>query len=170
MDPHNARPPLDDETLRRAREVFHWVRSGDLAALLPLLDQGLPPNLRNENGDSLLMLAAYHGQPAVVAALLQVGADPQLCNDRGQTPLAGAAFKGAADVVRTLLEGGAAVDGTGPDGRTALMTAAMFNRLEIIELLLAHGADPARRDAAGLDAATAARTMGAIDAAARLGA
>lgn len=93
---------------------------------------------------------------------------PQLFNDRGQTRLAGAAFKGFADVVGVLLDHGAPVDGHGPDGRTALMTAAMFNRLDILELLLARGADPARRDAAGLDAAAAARAMGADDAVARL--
>lgn len=36
-------PVLDDETLRMARQVFQWVRAGDLASLQPLLDQGLRP-------------------------------------------------------------------------------------------------------------------------------
>ena len=109
---------LDDQTLQLAREVFQRVRAGDLAALQPLLDRGLPPNLRNEQGDSLLMLAAYHGHAPLVAALLRAGADPSLANDRGQTPMAGAAYKGFLDVVRALLDGGAPVDGHGPDGRT----------------------------------------------------
>lgn len=52
--------------------------------------------------------------------------------------------------------------------RSALMLAAMFNRLEIIDYLLAQGADPAHRDAAGATALMAARTMGAVNSAARL--
>jgi len=160
-----GRPALDEDTLRMARQVFQWVRAGDLEELQPLLDMGLPPNLRNENGDSLLMLAAYHGHAPLVHALLRAGADPALANDRGQVPLAAAAFKGDLEVLRALLDGGAAVDGHGPDGRTALFTAAMFNRLDVLRLLLDRGADPGHRDWAGLSAREAAQKMGAEEAA-----
>lgn len=165
---HNAapaRPGPDEDTLRLARQVFQWVRAGEMGALEPLLNQGLPANLRNEQGDSLLMLAAYHGHAEVVRALLRAGADAELANDRGQTPLAGASFKGYLDVVLALLDGGAAVQGHGPDGRTALFTAAMFNRLEVVRLLLDRGADPTHRDLAGVNAREAAQKMGAEDAA-----
>ena len=67
-----------------------------------------------------------------------------------------------------LLAHGALVDGTGDGTRTALMTAAMFDRVAIIDLLLAHGADPDRRDGAGLTAAEMAQSMGATQAPARL--
>lgn len=158
-------PPLDEATLRMARQVLQWARAGDIGALLPMLAQGLPPNLRNEKGDSLLMLAAYHGRAEVVRALLKAGAGPELANDRGQTPLAGAAFKGDLDVAQALLDGGAQADAQGPDGRTALFTAAMFNRLEVVRLLLEHGADLHHRDAVGMNAREAAQKMGAEDAA-----
>jgi ankyrin repeat protein len=52
---------LDDDTLAFVRKVFGYARTGDAEALAVLLGQGLPPNLRNERGDSLLMLASYHG-------------------------------------------------------------------------------------------------------------
>jgi ankyrin repeat protein len=159
---------LDEDTLRLARQVFQCVRAGDVASLQPLLDRGLPTNLRNENGDSLLMLAAYHGWVDLTRALLVAGADPELANDRGQTPLVGAAFKGFTGIVRVLLDHGANVDGHGPDGRTALMTAAMFNRLDVIEFLLERGARADLRDGGGLTAAEAARRMGADEAAERL--
>lgn len=166
----DGRPPLDEETLRWVQGVFQAVRTGDVATLAPLLQQGLPANLRNEHGDSLLMLAAYHGHQEAARMLLRHGADPQLANDRHQTPLAGAAFKGDVEMVGLLLEHGAEVDHAGPDGRTALMMAAMFNRLAVLELLLEHGADPQRRDATGLSAGEAAVRMGAEDTARRLGA
>jgi ankyrin repeat protein len=92
-----------------------------------MLAAGLPSKLRNEQGDSLLILAAYHGRPAVVRLLLDACADPDVVNDRGQTALGAAAFKGDLEVVQLLLDHGAQPDSP-PGGRTALMFAAMFNR------------------------------------------
>jgi uncharacterized protein len=167
-DPPERPAPLDEETLAFAQRVFDHARAGRDAELAELLAMGLPANLRDHKGDSLLMLASYHGHPDAARRLLEHGADPELANDRGQTPLAGAAFKGDAAMARLLLEKGAAVDGSGPDGKTALMIAAMFDRMEIIDLLLAAGADPQAQDVTGLTAADAAQKMGAQNAWARL--
>lgn len=151
---------FDDTTLRFLQQIFQWVRSGSSEELAPLLAQRLPPNLRNEQGDSLLILAAYHGHEDVVRLLLEAGADTEVANDRGQTALCAAAFRGDAGIVRALLGHGAQVDGP-QGGRTAFMVAAMFNRVEIMQLLRAHGADPWARDASGLNALEVARKMGA---------
>ncbi|MBM6595049.1 ankyrin repeat domain-containing protein [Microvirga pudoricolor] len=162
-DTRPSLPHLDDETLAFAGRVFQHTRAGQTEELAELLAMGLPANLRNERGDSLLILACYHGHVDLVQVLLEHGGASDLANERGQTPLAGAAFKGDAGIVRLLLDHGARVDGCGPDGRTALMTAAMFNRVEIVDLLLASGANPGHRDAGGLTAEGAARAMGAPD-------
>ena len=53
-------PELDDAALEFASKVFAAAREGDADALKQWLDQGLPVNLRNHNGDTLLMLASYH--------------------------------------------------------------------------------------------------------------
>jgi ankyrin repeat protein len=161
---------LDDATLDFAQRVFHYARQGASQELQHLLEMGLPPNLRNHRGDSLLMLASYHGHFDAAALLLQHGADPELRNDMGQTPLAGAAYKGDRDMAQLLLEHGAEVEGASPDGKTALMLAAMFNRTELVSLLLAHGANPHARSANGLTALDAARAMGAPDTPAQLSA
>lgn len=154
---------LDDATLAWVRQVFQHARAGAAEPLGTLLAQGLPPNLRNERGDSLLMLACYHGHHDAARVLLEHGADPQLMNDASQTPLHGAAFKGDLAVTSLLLEHGALPDHAGPSGKTALMFAVMFNRVEIARLLIERGADPARRDADGVSALDAARRMGAHD-------
>lgn len=164
---HPDKPALDDDTIAFAGRVFDMARRGRTEALSELLAMGLPPNLRNDKGDTLLMLAAYHGQAETVRALLAVGADPEVGNDRGQTALAAACFKGDEAAVEALLAR-AAVNGRGGDGRTALMTAAMFNRTAIVELLLLHGADPLLQDPAGRSAQALAEAMGAADAAALL--
>ena len=154
-------PQLDDETLAFAARVFDLARHGDAAAVADLLDHGLPPNMRNDKGDSLLMLAAYNGNAPVAEQLLRHGADPDLANDNGQTPLMGVCFKGETAIVEMLLAHGAAVDGPPGSDRTPLMIAAMFDRVDIVEALLARGADPARKDGGGLSAADLARSMGA---------
>ncbi|WP_264046371.1 ankyrin repeat domain-containing protein [Methylobacterium flocculans] len=164
MDPEpTPKPELDAETLAFAGRVFQYARLGHADELADLFGQGLPANLRNDKGDSLLMLAAYNGQAEAARIILAHGGDPELANDRGQTPLAGAAFKGDIAMVTLLLAQGALVDGAGDGNRTALMTAAMFNRTEMVDLLLAHGADPDLRDGTGLTAAEMAQSMGAAD-------
>ncbi|MGI4984202.1 MAG: ankyrin repeat domain-containing protein [Janthinobacterium lividum] len=151
----------DQQAIEFAHQVFECARRGDAVMLGRLIDKGLPPNLRNDKGDSLVMLASYHGHAEAVRVLLSKQADPNLSNDNGQLPIAGAAFKGYRDVIEALLANGAEVDGASADGRTALMMAAMFNRTEIVDLLIAHGANPDATDANGVTALDAARRMGA---------
>ncbi|CAK7267253.1 hypothetical protein SEPCBS119000_002452 [Sporothrix epigloea] len=98
---------LPDEAIALAQRLYNGARAGDLALFQQALPAGLPANMRNEKGDSLLMLAAYHGHADLVRLLLQNGADPNRLNDKGQSPLAGAVFKAEDDVVDALLEGGA---------------------------------------------------------------
>jgi uncharacterized protein len=160
--------PIDPQLIELAHEVFELARRGDAAMLATVIDKGVPPTLRNEKGDSLVMLASYHGHEDAVRTLLERGADPNVRNNNGQTPLAGAAFKGFMPIIEILLDHGADVEGASPDGRTALMVAAMFNRTDIVDLLIARGANPQARDAGGNSAADAAARMGAADTAAQL--
>jgi uncharacterized protein len=159
---------MDDDVLALARRAFQHARAGEAAQLSWMLNAGLPANLANERGDTLLMLASYNGHLEAAQALLDHGADPERVNDRGQTPLSGAAYKGDLTLARLLLDAGARVDGAGPDGRTALMFAGMFDRLEVLEELLARGANPRHQDAARRTAHDYACAMGARRTAERL--
>ena len=84
----------DDDIAELAGRIFDMARNGDAATLAAYLDAGVPIDLTNSAGDTLVMLAAYHGHPATVQVLTTRGADVNRVNDRGQTPLAGAVFKG----------------------------------------------------------------------------
>lgn len=121
----------DPEVVELASKVFDLARAGDTDALAAYVDAGVPANLTNDRGDSLLMLAAYHGHAEAVTALATRGADPDRANDRGQTPLAGAVFKGEDAVVRALLDAGAD-PATGTP--SALDTARMFGKDDLLEL------------------------------------
>ncbi|ARS53597.1 ankyrin repeat domain-containing protein [Kushneria konosiri] len=160
---------IDDETIELATHVFNTARTGDAGKFREWLGQGLPPNMRNHKGDSLLMLASYHGHHDTVKVLLEHGADPEMRNDNGQNPLAGAAFKKDLEMVRLLLNGGAEIDGCSPDGKTALMFAAMFDHVDITRFLLEKGADPSRRESRGMTAGQLALAMGAEHTPALLG-
>jgi hypothetical protein len=98
---------MDLELAEFATTLFGLARSGETERLIAYVDAGVPVNLTNDKGDTLLMLAAYHGHAATVRALLERGADAERPNDRGQRPLAGAVFKKEPEVVRALLDAGA---------------------------------------------------------------
>ncbi|MFF0487070.1 ankyrin repeat domain-containing protein [Streptomyces sp. NPDC004779] len=121
----------DPEVVELASKVFDLARTGDAAALAAYVDAGVPANLTNDRGDTLLMLAAYHGHAPAVTALLERGADADRANDRGQTPLAGAVFKNEDAVIRALLAGGANPESGTP---SAVDTARMFGKNELLEL------------------------------------
>ncbi|MFH8481167.1 ankyrin repeat domain-containing protein [Streptomyces sp. NPDC018055] len=120
----------DSEVVELATKVFGLARTGETEALAAYVDAGVPADLTNDRGDSLLMLAAYHGHAGAVAALVARGADPDRANDRGQTPLAGAVFKGEDAVIDALLAAGADPTAGTPSARD---TAQMFGKADLLE-------------------------------------
>lgn len=121
---------FDPEVVELAGRIFELARGGDAAALGGCVDAGVPVDLCNDKGDTLLMLAAYHGRVDAVRALLGRGAAPDRANDRGQTPLAGAVFKGADEIVDVLVEAGADPRAGTP---SAVDTARMFGKDVLVE-------------------------------------
>ncbi|WP_420063592.1 ankyrin repeat domain-containing protein [Micromonospora chokoriensis] len=112
--------------------MFDLARAGSTEDLAAQLDAGLPVNLTNDKGDTLLILAAYHAHPDTVAALLSRGADHSRSNDRGQTALAAAVFRSSTEAVRALLAAGADPAHGNP---SAIETAHFFDLPEMTELL-----------------------------------
>lgn len=95
---------LPPAAIALASKLFDQARTGN-PELRTYVTAGIPPNLTNHKGDTLLMLAAYHGHAETVRMLLAKGADPDVLNDRGQSPIAGAVFKGHDEVVEVLFRG-----------------------------------------------------------------
>jgi len=124
--------PIDPGVIELAGLVFDLARSGSTEELAAYVDAGVPVNLTNDKGDTLLLLAAYHGHPGTVGALLDRGADHARVNDRGQTALAAAVFRQSADSVTRLLAAGADPDAGGPSARA---TAVFFELPEMSGLL-----------------------------------
>jgi ankyrin repeat protein len=124
-------PRLTEEQTARVTEIaMDLARDGDTGQLAAFIDHGLPVDVIDPAGNSLLMLAAYHGRAATVRMLLERGADPDTRNARDQSPIAGALFKGEDEVVAVLREAGADLDAGTPSARDA---AAMFGREDLLE-------------------------------------
>lgn len=124
-----SEPPVDPETVDLAHALFDMARQGRTAQLAAYVDAGAPVDLADPAGNTLLMLAAYHGHADLVQELARRGADVDRLNDRRQSPLAGAVFKGEPDVVAALLGLGADPDAGTP---TARDTAQLFGRPDLL--------------------------------------
>lgn len=131
----NPKGSLDIEVLDLAAHIFDCARSGDTEMLAAYVDAGVPVNLTNTNGDTLVMLASYYGHESAVAALIARGADIDRHNKRGQTPLAGAVFKNDTTIIELLLSADADPLTGSP---SALETARYFEREDLARQLLQH--------------------------------
>lgn len=114
-----------DEMIKIALELFDAAREGQTARVLAYVDSGVPVDLTDHQGNTLLMLAAYHGHADLVSGLAERGADVDTANDRDQVAIAGALFKGYDEIVAVLVRHGANLDVGTPTGRDA---AKMFER------------------------------------------
>lgn len=127
QDPSNLPPAALD----LAAKLFDLARAGETATLQQYVTAGIPKNLTNASGDTLLMLASYHGHAETAKMLLDAGADANVLNARGQSPIAGAVFKGYDEVVRVLYQGGADLEAGQPN---AIDCARMFKRANCLKL------------------------------------
>lgn len=107
MTESNTPDALSDEELEFLNSIFDLARQGNTEKLMSLLDQGIPANLTDAKGDTLLILAAYNGRDETVAGLLERGADINRLNDKGQGALTCAVFRKNEPLTRTLLANGA---------------------------------------------------------------
>lgn len=157
----------------KTKQFFDAVRSGDLATVTSLLD--VDPSLtsaRNEQGQSAILVAVYHGRrevsdllvarsvsldivDAVAAGQIQrvkqlVEKDNALANrfsSDGFPVVALAATFGHRDVAEYLHSRGANVNSvsTNPTGYTALTGAVAMGRTELVAWLLSCGANANHR-------------------------
>lgn len=81
--PPQSPSDLPPAALDLATKLFDLARDGNTSTLQPYIAAGVPKNLTNAAGDTLLMLASYHGHRETAKMLLDEGSDPNVLNDRG---------------------------------------------------------------------------------------
>lgn len=156
--------------------LFSAVVSRDVRLCAKLLRSGTDPNIQNNDGQTVLHLAAersaeeagIHGVVAgnrsldICDLLLKSGASPHITDSAGQTPLHYAAVGASVDAVELLVNAGAKVNAQDNDGNTALHLVApngafmggywSDDELEVGDRLLFAGADPMLRNNASMTA------------------
>lgn len=125
-------PELTEEQIDALNSLFDLARDGRSSELKAAVDQGIPVNLTDHKGDTLLILATYNGHPELVSDLLQRGADVHRTNYRGQSALTCAVFVQDEASVRALLKAGADPDAGGQSARAVVQ---MFNLTEMGAIL-----------------------------------
>jgi|GEM_PF-160902 len=136
-------------------QAVEAVKAGQTDKLGQALSAGVSPNATDGEGNSLLLLAAREGLPAVVELLLQKGAKVDVSNAKGETPLLVASYRGHDDTVKVLLKYGASLKKEDAD---ALLYATMNCWDGAAQVLVDNGADLNRQTPEGYTAlALAAR-------------
>lgn len=120
-----------EESLRAALD-------GDLVTVQRIVERGATPDTADQEGNSLLMLAARNGHVTVVTYLVSRKASVNARNRYGDTALMAAALKGHVEVAKMLVGNGAEVNSP---GWAPLHYAAFENRAEMVKYLLERGAD-----------------------------
>ncbi|KMT09011.1 hypothetical protein BVRB_6g137170 isoform B [Beta vulgaris subsp. vulgaris] len=140
-----------EDTEMAAKEVFKAAEIGDTSVFKSFSDDKLSKflSLRNDDGRSLLHVAASSTHSEVVEILAEADSTKKVINSKdeeGWAPLHSASSIGHLDTVSTLLNKGADVNLKNDGGRTALHYAASKGWVKIAEMLLAHGANINAKD------------------------
>ncbi|KPY94474.1 Ankyrin domain protein, partial [Pseudomonas syringae pv. tomato] len=148
-----ATPDLTaEQTASQLRTLFFDAsREGNNPMLDTFIEAHYDLNVRDEQGYTGLILAAYHGHQDSVTRLIDAGADPCAKDNRGNTALMGAIFKGELSIAKQLVKADCGPDLTNNAGQTAAMYAALFKRTEVLKALTDKGADLSIRDSMGND-------------------
>jgi ankyrin repeat protein len=124
------------------KRLIAAARTGDLAEIQALIDQGFDIDCELKYGGSALMLASARGEGEAVRLLIARGAKVNRRNRFGATPLLEAAEKGHLELIKLLVEQGAEINMPHNNGNTAILAATMRRDRKTIKVLVELGADP----------------------------
>jgi hypothetical protein len=119
----------------------HAVRNANREMVQLLLSAGANVNLKNESGETVLMMMDGDATSDLVWDLINVGAKVNQKDNADNTALMQAATTNNLEAVKTLIDAGAEVDARNKRGQTALMLAASEGNVNIVRTLVLAGAD-----------------------------
>lgn len=96
-------------TSQEIDEIFFAAYDGKFDAIKLHLDNGISPNIQNEDGKTLLHVACDDGYSGLLDLLLKYGADPNIEDNEGDTPMDYATFRNSEEYRQLLIDHGALV-------------------------------------------------------------
>ncbi|CAK9093591.1 Cortactin-binding protein 2 (CortBP2), partial [Durusdinium trenchii] len=148
---------------RMGPKIIEFAQLGHVTDLQEVLvDHPSAVHTTNDDGRTLLHLAALNRHVETVRALLSARAAVRVADSKGEMPLHCAAFGGRIEVVEYLLAARAMVHDASESGQTALQLAQIKGSKEVIAVLKsrAEDADKDQREKEVLDEADASKTKG----------
>lgn len=129
---------------------FRAAAASDEIAVNGFVAAGMNPNVKDQNDDTALTIAADRGDLAMVNALLKAGADVNAKGRNNWTAFL-LALQQDRNEVADVLASQSNLDLTAetPDGMTALMLAVWHQRPEMVRKLLRAGVDVNHQDKQG---------------------
>lgn len=130
----------------RATPILSAFKFGDAAVANALFDLGVPIDVADGNGITMLGRAVLNNEVEMARALIARGADVNVVDKQGMTPLLWAANVdfGDAEMVTLLLQAGARPDARTKDGLTPLELAKKWGHVNLIPALERPAATAAR--------------------------
>lgn len=151
--------PRDDQS----QSFFAQIRQGDIKAITATLKNPSLLELKDEDGNTPLMHAAFYLDAKLTERFLKNGADPNATNKTGATALMWAVSD--VEKVRTLLKHGAKVNAASDAGNTPLIIAShQYGSADVLKELLGRGADVRATTRDGESPVRAATRAGDVEA------
>ena len=144
-------PNTRDEATRATALEFA-VRNGNREMVQILLSAKVDVNVKDEDGQTALMMLSERVTSEIVWDLINAGAKVNLRDKDGDTALISVAEVSNVDALKALLDAGAKVDASNNDGETALMKAASNGLVNNVRALILAGANVNARDKEGKSA------------------
>ncbi|XP_039175955.1 CARD- and ANK-domain containing inflammasome adapter protein-like [Crotalus tigris] len=123
------------QSLDNVPTVFDLVRKGILSDLEKALN-ATNVNATNSANETLLHIAAAHGQTEIIDYLISKGAKREVKDNKGRTPLHRAAEKGHDKAVNRLLQAGANMYSLDQEGKTPLHLANQNQHMHVLKNIL----------------------------------
>lgn len=147
--------------------IFAAAEQGDLPALSAVLSFQHDLDIRDEYGNTALILATANNHGAAVHMLRKHGASVDAAGNNGYTPLNVAAYRGCIEAAQLLIANDAnlesralAATSTGAGGPTPLWSAVENGHEYMVDFLIAAGANVNVEDANGNNLLSYAVSMG----------
>ncbi len=140
--------------------LLELSKEGNVDDIQILLEKGAYPDVRDQRGNTPLMVASDRGFIKIVKTLLKHGADPNLKNNAGDTALINAVWNNHTAIAGLLIRSKAHINTANKRGWTPLMYAALHGHYELFRLLLKNGANMEARTKDGKTALSIAAHNG----------
>ena len=134
-----------------------------------LIEAGADVNARNDDDDTMLILAATEGKLETVKVLLENHADPNLKGHNDDTAMHWAAGNGYDDIVDELRKKGARLNEINAEGRTPLIDAIKAGKVAVASKIAnMEGVDLNLQDSEGRSALIVAINVGRVSLASKI--